>query len=136
VDTFREVNGTREWMTYMTSMDPLHTKRWIVAVVNNRITAVEMIETSTSEVDIARKLVYEGKVKGKTPGECQQTLGMGAPRLSVRSVNTGHLTQLYDGQMIEGLGDQKYCVLRFGADGRCEKLDLVDVAATAGRPTP
>jgi hypothetical protein len=60
---------------------------------------------------------------------------MGPPVLVVRSVSTGSLVQIDDASLVEDLG-HKYCVVRLGRDGLCEKVELVDIAASERAHAP
>jgi hypothetical protein len=135
VDVLQDVSSPRQWRTYKVKMDVLDMQRYVVEVTGNRIVGVDKVERPTGGVDIARALAYEGMIKGKPAPECQEKLGMDPPVLVVRSMKTGTLIQLYNASVIEGLS-QKYCVVRLGRDGLCEKVELVDVAASQGAPLP
>jgi hypothetical protein len=130
VDTFQDVNSSRQWISYPVKLDPLHMQRYLVEEINNRIVRIEKVHQETSEVDIARALYYEAIVKGKPPREVEQKLKAGPPELTVRSTTTGQWVQLYNGKLIADIGDQKWIVVRYGADGLCSSLRLVAVGAT------
>ena len=132
VDTFQDVKSTRQWVTYPVKMDLLGSKRYVVGVADSRIVAVEMVEKESGKINLARRLIYLAKVKGKGPAECETALGLGPPLLTVRSRNTGALTQLYDSRMVKELQGTKWCILRYDNNGLCEKVDLVDVHEARG----
>ncbi len=129
-DTLRDVNSDREWVTYPTKLDVLGKKSYVVEVANNRIVALSKTESEGSELDIPRKLILEGKVKGKLPRECEAALGMGPPLLTVRSERFGVISQIYDARISEELGGQKYCILRFDRTRQCRMVKLVEVTAS------
>lgn len=128
-NVLRQVNGNGMWLVYPVKMDVLGMSRYVVAVVNNRIVTVQMVGKDTGDVDMARNVYYYAKVKGKIPADAQASLGLGAPQLVVRSETTGQLSQLYDASMVEGLGSQVYCILRFDG-GTCSKVEMVKVNAS------
>jgi hypothetical protein len=130
IDTLRDVNSSREWQIYPTKLDVLGNQRYVVEVAENRIVAVSKTEKGKSEMDLPRTLVLKRKVKGRLLRECQERLGMGPPLLTARSEKTGLLSQIYDGQMMEGIGGQKYCILRFDRNQRCCEVSLVEVSAS------
>lgn len=129
VDVFSDVDAPREWRAYPTPMDVLNTKRYVIVVENNRITMVEMVSIGGEKLDIPLQLVYQEKLKGKTPDECTAAADMGRPIMRLRSKSTGQLHHLYDARLIKELPKPHYMVVRFDADGRCEKVKFVEVAA-------
>ena len=129
-DTFTEVNGSVTWISYPVKLDPLKRNQYFVEVRGDRITRIEKMEGASSELDLARSTFDKTRVAGKSPEECQRILKAGPPRLSVRSQKTGNLMQFYDGKSI--VGDKKYIILHFDSAQKCEKLQIVDVAASAG----
>jgi hypothetical protein len=131
VDVLRDVNSPRQWRTYRVKMDALDLQRYVVEVAGNQVVGIEKVQRPTGGADIARALAYEGMVKGKSAAECQRKLGMGPPVLVVYSNGTGGWLQLYNASVIKGLG-QKYCVVRLDKNGLCQKVELVDVAASQG----
>jgi hypothetical protein len=131
VDVWRDLSGLREWRAYKVKFDILDQKRIVVAVVEARIVEIQMIQKHGSEADIPLELYYYAKAKGKSPKECQAELGLGPPLLSVRSVSTGQLMQVYDARLIKELPTQSSCLVRFDNSERCTKLDLVEVESTS-----
>lgn len=130
-DTFSEVGGSRTWISYPVKLDLLKQNQYFVEVSGGRITRIEKMEGSSGEIDLARSTFNKARVQGKSPAECQQILEAGAPELSVRSQKTGNLMQFYNGKFIAEIGDKKYIILKFDKDQKCEKLQIVEVAATA-----
>ncbi|MEW6251130.1 MAG: hypothetical protein AB1716_10820 [Planctomycetota bacterium] len=128
VDVLRTVNGADEWLVYPVKLDLLGKKRYVVGVSGGRIVDVKLVERGGGKVGIPQKLIYEAKVKGKPPEECERALGLGPPMLTVRSATTGQLRQLYRAKT---LSTPTYCILRYGDDNLCTELDLVEVAATS-----
>jgi len=131
VDTWREVNGGREWRAYPVKMDVLGTKRYVVGIAGGRIADVQMVEKSLSETDIPLALVYFAKVKGKSPRECESVLGFGPPLVTARSQSTNQLVQIYDARLIKELPEPHNCLVWFDVSDRCNKLDLLKVPASS-----
>lgn len=131
IDTWRQVNGPGVWRVYPGgSLDVLDNQRNVVQLSNGRIVAVTKVKIDGSGIQLARKMLYDQKVTGKTPAECETALNLGRPLVTARSETSGLLAQLYDAKMIEGVGSPQYCRLRFGADQRCNEVALMDVSAS------
>ncbi|HKQ50321.1 MAG TPA: hypothetical protein VJZ71_19770 [Phycisphaerae bacterium] len=136
-DVFAEVGGSRKWRVYPGgATDVLGNERYVVEISRERIVGVTKEKLDSSGIDLARKLLLDQKAEGKSPQECEAALGLGRPLLTVRSETTNTLAQLYDARMIEGIGSPKYCRLKFDPQERCNEVDLVDVAASAGSAPP
>jgi hypothetical protein len=130
LDTLRDVNSTREWQIYPTKLDVLGNQRYVVEVAEDRIVAISKTEKGQGTMDLPRKLMLKEKVKGRSPRQCENRLEMGPPLLTARSEKNGLLSQIYDAQMVEGIGGQKYCILRFDRNQRCCEVNLVEVSAS------
>jgi hypothetical protein len=126
-DIWQDVNGPRRWRSYPVKFDVLDEKRYIVGVEGQRIVLVELVQRHGSEADIPLELIYLAKVKGKSPEECRDALGFGAPLLTARSTMTGELAQLYDAGEIPSLSGRHHAIVRFDAQGLCRRLDLVTI---------
>jgi hypothetical protein len=46
------------------------------------------------------------------------------------------MAQLYNAQMLKGVGSMQYCRLLFDSGNRCTEVKLIDVAASAGEAPP
>ncbi len=130
LDTLRDVNRKREWLSYPIKLDLMHKQRFVVEVAGDRIVAISKTEEGGGTMDLPRRLLLEEKVKGRSPRECEDRLEMGPPLLTVRSEKTGLLSQIYDARMVEGVGSQKYCILRFDRNRRCCEVSLIEVSAS------
>jgi hypothetical protein len=131
-DTYEALNGSVIWISYPVKLDVLKQNQYFVEVRSGRITRIEKMEGASGEVDFARSTFDKTRVHGKSPAECQKILDAGPPELSVRSQKTGKLMQFYNGKKIVDVGDKRYIILRFDQNQKCEKLQIVDVAAKAG----
>ena len=136
IDVWNEVDGPRSWRIYPVSMDVLGNQRYVVVVKGNRIRGVTKVTIDASGIDLARKMMLDQKVQGKTPSEAQAALDMGPPIVTARSTNTGQMAQLYNAQMIQGIGSKQYARLLYDSSGRCTEVKLVDVSASAGDAPP
>lgn len=135
LDVLCDTRGNRVWIIYPVKLDVLDQYRYVVEVAGSRIVALSKTQKNAKpELDIPKKLIFEQKVKGEAPAECEASLGLGPPLLTVKSETTGHLIQLYREQMIEiqGITKPHYCVLRFDGRNRCAEVDLVSVVAESG----
>lgn len=130
MDTWRELHGARAWWTYPVSMDVLGNQRYVVEESRARIASITKVKIDASGVEVARKLALDQKVKGKSPQECQAALGMGAPLVTAKSDVTGMICQLYDAQIVQGVGSPQYCRVHYDASGRCDEVAIVNVAAS------
>lgn len=130
MDTWREVRGSRAWWTYPVPMDVLGNQRYVVEESRARIASISKVKIDATGVEIARKLALDQKVKGKSPQECQAALGMGAPLVTAKSDVTGMICQLYDAQIVQGVGSPQYCRVHYDASGRCDEVAIVNVAAS------
>jgi hypothetical protein len=130
-DAWREVGGSREWRVYPVAMDVLGSQRYVVQVVDKMITAVAKVKIDATGVEVARKLMYQDKVIGKSPEDCETALGMGPPLVTARSESTGMISQLYDARIVKEVSGRQYCRLRFNSNERCSEVALVDVSASS-----
>ncbi len=80
-------------------------------------------------MDIATKAYFDSQCKGKSAQACQDAIG-NAPALSVRNVKTNQLVQLYDARLVQGVQNPYYAVLKFGADGMCSEIMVVQIPAS------
>lgn len=131
IDALRDVNSPREWLIYPVKLDILNTQRYVVELAQGVIVAVEMVKKSTSEIDIPVKLYLEAKVKGKPIEQCPAALGLGQPMLTLRSMASGQLIQIYDATLVKELSSPHYCILRFDSNRMCAAVELAQVAASA-----
>ena len=136
IDVWRETHGSREWRVYAAPMDVLGNQRNVVQMAGGKVVGVALVTQDKSGIDLARNMMLDQKVMGKTPAECQSALGMGPPIVTARSEKTGMTAQLYNAQMLQGVGSMQYCRLLFDAGGHCTECKLVDVNATAGAAAP
>jgi len=130
LDTWRQVGGLSEWRVYPVSMDVLGNLRCVVQVSGRRIVAVSKVKIDGSGIELARKLLYDQKVQGKSPRECETALDLGSPLVTARSEKTGQMCQLYDAKMVPGIGSPQYCRLFFDSSQRCTEAALMDVSAS------
>lgn len=133
VDTFRDVNGKREWVVYPVKPDPLDRLRYVVEVADGKVVSLTKAKKyADPKIDIPRALIYKHKCGGKSPAACEEALDLGKPLVTVRSEKTGRLIQLYDADIIEveGVTKPHYCLVRFDGADRCEKVELVEAAAS------
>ena len=137
VDVLSDTHSTRMWRTYSVPMDPLKNSRYVIEVHNGKIIALYKVQRYSDPVAYAATLaVLKPKVMGKSPADCEANLDMGAPRLTVRSQNTGRLIQLYDARVVKELQSPHYCVLRFSPAKVCEQIDMVKAySPDGGDPT-
>lgn len=130
-DVWRQVGGPNEWRVYPAPLDVVGNQRCVVQVARRKIVSVTKVQFDGSGVELARKLMYDQKVRGKTPRECESALNMGPPVVTARSEMTGLLAQLYDAKMVPGVGSPQYCRLRFDANERCSEIAVADVKASS-----
>jgi len=133
-NTLRDVNSDREWLVYPVKLDVLNEYHYVVEVTGNRIVALSKTQkNATPELDIPETLVFKKKAVGRSPAECEAHLGIGKPLLTARSEETGRLSQLYDAQLIKIKGVLKphHLILRFDAQQKCDKVELVSVVASS-----
>lgn len=130
-DTYSEVGGTTQWISYPVKLDVLKRDQYFVEVRDNRIVRIEKMEGTSSELQMVKSTFDKARVQGKSPEECQRILDSGSPELSVRSQNSGKLLQFYNGEKIIDIGGKRYLILHFDRNERCERLQVADVAATS-----
>lgn len=136
IDVWRETQGSRAWRVYPAPMDVLGNQRYVAQMAGGKVVGVALVTQDNSGIDLARNMMLDQKVMGKTPAECQSALGMGPPIATARSEKTGMTAQLYNAQMVQGVGSMQYCRLLFDAGGHCTECRLVDVNASAGAAPP
>lgn len=135
-DVWKSVNDSREWRVYPVSMDILGNLRYVVQLSHGRIDGIAKVAMDKSGIDLARSLMLDQKVDGKTPSQCESALDMGPPVVTAKSQNSGLMSQLYNAQLVKGVGSPQYCRLLFDANGRCNECKLIDVSASAGQAPP
>jgi hypothetical protein len=132
LDVQREVGGRRVWRIYDVEgvTNPLGKDRYVVEVTGGKIRSLSRVETTPdAKIDLPRVALLEGKVKGKSPAECERELEE-RPIVSVRSEKTGRLRQLYDGRIIKIFSKPYYCILKYDAQDLCEDVDFQKVGAS------
>lgn len=134
VDVFRDVRSDHRWVIYDDATDPLHLHRMVVADRGGVIAAVTKVSKfSSPKTSIPEAMLYSSKAKGKSPAECEAALGLGPPLITARNERTGRLRQVYKAGLIEikGVTSPHYCLLAFGADSRCEGVNVVSEKASS-----
>jgi len=133
LDVWRDTAGPREWRVYPVPMNVMGNERYVAQMNNGKVAGIAKVAMDNSGIDLARKLMLDQKVDGKTPQECQTALDMGPPLVTARSEKTGMMAQLYNAKMIQGVGSPQYCRLRFDTGGHCTECALVDVGGSVGQ---
>lgn len=133
LDVYADVKGSRQWRVYPVPMDVLNNQRYVVEAADNRIVLIEKVKMDPGKVDFALGLLYNEKLKGKSPTECETELKMGAPIMSMRSQTTGQLVQIYDARLIKELPSPHYCIVHYDTGGHCDKLKFAEVGGSAGQ---
>lgn len=136
LDVLKEVDGSMKWYVYPVQFDVMDNQRYVVEVSEGRIVGIFKAKRDATGIDLARRMLLDQKVEGKSPEECEAALEMGRPLLTVRSETTGEMNQLYDARTIKGIGSPKYCRLRFDASRRCAEVHIIDINASAGEAPP
>lgn len=136
VDVLSDVNSDRTWRTYRVPTDMMDASRYVAEVHRGRIIGLFKARRVSDPVEYAAVIAsLAPKVTGKAPADCEASLGMGPPKLTVRSQLSGALIQLYDARVIKELQKPHYCVLRFNRANACQQVDLV-VAYSPGGGDP
>jgi len=133
LDVWNETRGSREWRVYPVSGDLMGNQRYVAQLANGKVVGISKVYIDKTGVDMARNLMLDQKVMGKTPSECEAALGMGPPLVTARGEKNGMMAQLYNAQMVQGVGSPQYCRLLFDAGGHCTECKLVDVGGSVGR---
>ncbi len=133
-DVLREIGGMRQWRIYPAPMNVLGNQRYVVQVQGGVINAVSKEEVDASGKDLAEKLYYDVKAKGKSPQDAEAALGLGPPMVAAVSRKTGQMVEFYQMPSLTGMGlsGSKLCRLKFDATGHCTSVDIVDVGASTG----
>ncbi len=134
VDTYKDTQSDRRWVIYNDRLGPINLHKIVVAVHQGRIVAVTKISKFGSpEIAIPEAMLYSSKAKGKSPAECEADLNLGAPLITARNERTGRLRQVYKAGLIniKGITSPHYCILEFGPDDRCNRVDVVSEEALA-----
>lgn len=131
-DVLREIGGGRQWRVYPAPMNVLGNQRYVVQAQGGVINAVSKEEVDASGKDLAEKMFYDVKAKGKTPQEAEAALGLGPPLVAAISRKTGQMVEFYQMPSLTGLSSPKLCRLKFDATGHCTSVDIVDVGGTTG----
>lgn len=133
LDVWRETRGPREWRVYSVGGDILGNERYVAQLTNGKVVGIAKVYIDKTGVDMARKLMLDQKVTGKTPKECEAALGMGPPLVTAKNEKTGMMAQLYNGQMVQGVGSMQYCRLLFDSSGHCTECKLIDMGGSVGQ---
>ena len=134
VNVYKDTQSGSRWAIYSAPTDPIHLHKIVVAVRQGRIANVTKVSKFGSpETSIPEALLYSSKAKGKSPTECEAALGLGTPLITARNERTGRLRQVYKAGLIniKGITSQHYCLLEFGPDDRCIRVDVVSEKASS-----
>lgn len=136
MDVLSEVGGPRIWRVYSVPSDIAGNERYVVEVSGESVASVAKVKRDATGIDLARKMLLDQKLDGKTPVECEAALGMGRPLLTVRSRTAGTISQLYDARPLRGIGSPKYCRLQYDVGEHCIEVHMIDVGASSGGEPP
>lgn len=133
LDVWRETRGAREWRVYSVGGDILGNERYVAQLTNGKVAGIAKVYIDKTGLDMARKLMLDQKVTGKTPRECEEALGMGPPLVTAKNEKSGMMAQLYNAQMVQGVGSMQYCRLLFDSSGHCTECKLIDLGGSVGQ---
>ncbi len=133
VDVWQETRGPREWRVYSVPNDLLGNERYVAQLTSGKVVGIAKVYIDKTGLDLARKLMLDQKVVGKTPSECEAALGMGPPLVTARGEKNGMTAQLYNAQMVQGVGSMQYCRLLFDSSGHCTECKLIDLGGSVGQ---
>ncbi len=130
-DIFQSQRPPREWRMYPVKYDALGKYRYLLEMGDGQVIAISKVDRSCDlALDTATRAIVDDEVEGYTPEQCEANLERGPPLLSVRSVGTGQLVQLYDASVITEIQRPYYMSLWFGLDGTCEEIKMGEIAAS------
>jgi hypothetical protein len=133
LDVWKETHGSREWRVYSVGGDILGNERYVAQLTGGKVVGIAKVYIDKTGIDMARKLMLDQKVTGKTPSECEAALGMGPPLVTARGEKNGMMAQLYNAQMVQGVGSMQYCRLLFDSSGHCTECKLIDMGGSVGQ---
>ncbi len=134
VDVYKDTQSRSRWVIYNAPTDPIHLHKIVVAVRQGRIaSATKVSKFGSPGTSIPETLLHSSKAKGKSPTECEAALGLGPPLITARNERTGRLRQVYKAGLIniKGITSQHYCLLEFGPDDRCIRVDVLSEKASS-----
>ena len=118
-------------IAYPVKLDVLGTSRYLVEAANGRIVTVAKTKQNIDGAeDMIKAAILKRKFIGKTPAQCRVDGDLAPPLRTLRSREKGQFLRIYDVKNWTNLRGARYCVLRFGAKGFCEDVELVGVSAT------
>lgn len=131
-DVLHQVGNGETWRIYPVPTDALGNQRYVVRVSGGRITSVSKEQMDALGAEMAMKLHYDEKARGKTPREVERALGMGPPVVTVRSEKSGQLSQYYSAPSQAEPGGPKFCRVRYDASNHCSAVAMVDGGSSSG----
>ena len=131
-ETLEDTRGRgRMMIVYPVKGDLLGTSRYVLEVSNGAAVALtKTIQDIDGMEDVIREASLRQALLGKGPAACQGSGNLGRPVLVLRDVADDTLVRVYDVRNQTHLRGARYCVLRFDADDKCEKVNLVGVSAS------
>ncbi len=131
MDVFRGEGPGREWRMYAVQYDALKKYRYVLEMRDGRVVTFSKVDRRCDiALDLATRAILDDEVEGYTPQQCQANLEQGPPLLSVRSIATGQLVEIYDASVISEIQRPYYMSLWFGPDGTCTEFKMGEVAAS------
>lgn len=135
-DTLVGTEGDRLIILYPVKGDIAKLYTWVVEVSGGEIYAVSKAQRyADAGEDIIREGVLKDKLIGRTPEECSEVdvlpgQKLGEPMWTLRSKPTADMVRVYDVRNLTNIRGARWCVLRFGDDGRCKKINLIGISGT------
>ena len=134
LNAYKDIRSDGRWVVYNAPMDPIGLQKIVVAVRQGRIAAVTKVtKFGSPTTGIPETLLYSSKAMGKSPAQCQISLELGEPLITARNESTGKLRQVYRAGLIQisGVTSPHYCILEFGSDNLCSRVDVVSENASS-----
>jgi len=134
IRTLEEVSTGRQMVTYPVKDDLLNMFRWAVEIQRGKIVAIAKLQSNPDGgKDIAKKLVLEQIVVGKSLQQIQSHEYFKNLVLTLRDCGNGDMVRAYDTSVLPDFMGAKYCVLEFAPSNMCKSVRIVGVpAATPG----
>ena len=128
-DTFADVERQDVELIIYPGGDLMGSTLYAVELRDNRIiTLVKAKRNIEGGEDVIKSAALKSKLIGKSPAACAAKLG--SPLRTLRDKRTGWLARIYDVKNWTQLRGARYCVLRFDAQDRAKRINLVGVQAS------
>lgn len=122
----------RELLLYKVKGDKTGAERYAVDLDNGNIVALTKGRQTVGDTEAAVKAAdLRKRLIGKTADEVKWEANIGKPLAVLRSRERDQVVRIYDAKDLKKAKGARYCVLRFGKDGRCAEVNLIGIQSSS-----